>query len=84
MISKRAGKAKWDLTCAFTDADRKAGFITKERFVELLKADLQSGGYELTDIDFDFLDGALFTIKNLEGMYELVHGRKIPDRITIR
>lgn len=84
MKSKKVGDKRWDFQVTPSEDDRKAGFITKERFAELLKDDLHSGGYELIEVDWDFMGGNYFEIMNPEGNRECIYGPKIPDMIPLK
>lgn len=84
MLSKHdKHSAKWDFIVRLSQDDHAKGFITKERFIELLKDDLRSGGYEITKVDWDFIRGNYMSIKNPDGNYELVYGTKLPDQIPV-
>lgn len=74
---------KWNFAFDISDNDLIDGFLTREKFQELLAKDLASGGYELRKIDFSDT-GTYFIIKQPNGLCQLVFNGVVPERINIK
>lgn len=61
-IDRKTGKLDFRIT--IPEDERGKLTMTRERFLELLNDDLKSGGYEITEVDNDFIGGGIPNYKN--------------------